>query len=692
MEQALVSIIIPIYNVEAYLDKCVESACNQTYAHLEIILVDDGSPDGCPQKCDEWTAKDPRIKVIHKPNGGLSDARNAGLDMATGEYVYFLDGDDSIEPELVAKAVKHMGDDVDMVAFQFYFVYLDKPHKPVMYHNSGVFDLENEDCRKEFIFRQLLSEKVGWEAWSRMYRRSVIERVGLRFADNRVIFAEDLYFCLCYSLHARKVISIADVLYNYLQRENSIMGTDAIKLNVGRMNELGKAVLCHLKEHESCVSFVEMFPLIHYLIIQNVLLRAVRNGVSMRELPRLVMEDVQDKDFFLEQLKGFRKYKNEVYRILNSWNAATGISLVDYLLNRSYLELRLRSRSINRYHQIYERKTAAANGLLTEYKKFAKNKRKIYLIGTEDFGNIGDHEIGLAIVSFLRSRFPGHKVKEISYREYSGNLYCLKKFIKREDVIALTGGGNFGDVYEGAQKLREEIICNWPENLKIVFPETVHFTNTAQGATMREASKKIFTKENNVHLFLREQVSYNIARELYSCSCYLAPDIVLSQNKQKSVPRKKQILVCLRSDAEKAVESQQVEALLDQISEGGYMLKRTDLQLDYHVTKADREVVVQAALDQWRETQLVITDRLHGMIFAAITGTPCIAFGNYNHKVKGTYELIRYLPYVRYVESVEEAETLLPELLNMRDCRYDNAPLQPYFDELARVVKQYANN
>ena len=92
-----ISIIIPVYKVEKYLDKCVESVVNQTYKNLEIILVDDGSPDNCPKMCDEWAEKDKRIKVIHKENGGLSDARNFGIEKATGDYLMFLDSDDYLD-------------------------------------------------------------------------------------------------------------------------------------------------------------------------------------------------------------------------------------------------------------------------------------------------------------------------------------------------------------------------------------------------------------------------------------------------------------------------------------------------------------------------------------------------------------------------------------------------------------------
>ena len=95
-----ISVIVPVYKTEQYLNRCVQSITDQTYKNLEIILVDDGSPDNCPEMCDQWAKKDERIKVIHKRNGGLSSARNAGLDSATGDYIMFADSDDWMEPDM----------------------------------------------------------------------------------------------------------------------------------------------------------------------------------------------------------------------------------------------------------------------------------------------------------------------------------------------------------------------------------------------------------------------------------------------------------------------------------------------------------------------------------------------------------------------------------------------------------------
>ena len=120
----LISVIVPIYNVEKYLDRCVDSIINQTYKNLEIILVDDGSPDNCPQMCDDYAKKDSRIKVVHKENGGLSDARNVGMEVATGEYVSFIDSDDYISLDfyetLLETIVDNDSDIVECGVVKFY--------------------------------------------------------------------------------------------------------------------------------------------------------------------------------------------------------------------------------------------------------------------------------------------------------------------------------------------------------------------------------------------------------------------------------------------------------------------------------------------------------------------------------------------------------------------------------------------
>ena len=118
--QPKISVIVPVYETEGLLDRCVESIVGQTYKNLEIILVDDGSPDNCPAMCDEWAEKDSRIRVIHKENGGVSSARNAALDIATGDYIGFVDSDDWIEPEMYSSLIQKISESGKNIALCSY--------------------------------------------------------------------------------------------------------------------------------------------------------------------------------------------------------------------------------------------------------------------------------------------------------------------------------------------------------------------------------------------------------------------------------------------------------------------------------------------------------------------------------------------------------------------------------------------
>ena len=235
-----ISVIVPIYNVEAYLNRCIDSILNQTFTDFECILVDDGSTDRCPQICDEYDKKDKRIRVIHKPNGGLFDARNAGMEIAMGEYLYFLDSDDYVEPCLLEILIKEViNSKADVVAFGYRreHVYPNKSYDvkfmPFEYH------IGSEKDYLDFICKILLPYKVSWEVCFKLFKTSIIKNNGLKFYDNSIIYAEDLHFFLCYLLNISSIKVIEDVLYHYTVRENSITKStivpkinEFVKLNV----------------------------------------------------------------------------------------------------------------------------------------------------------------------------------------------------------------------------------------------------------------------------------------------------------------------------------------------------------------------------------------------------------------------------------------------------------------------------
>jgi len=170
----MISIIIPIYNVEQYLDECVKSVVNQTYKDLEIILVDDGSPDSCPQKCDKWAETDSRIKVVHKKNGGLSSARNAGLAVAQGEYFGFVDSDDYVDKSMYEDLMRVMKQNKKAIVVS----------SPIIRNTNGVFTpykvgtyeyKDGETMTVPEYMKLFLGGKIDATVWNKLYRREFIE-------------------------------------------------------------------------------------------------------------------------------------------------------------------------------------------------------------------------------------------------------------------------------------------------------------------------------------------------------------------------------------------------------------------------------------------------------------------------------------------------------------------------------------
>ena len=212
MISPLVSIIIPIYKVEPYLRRCLDSIVNQTYTNLEIILVDDGSPDGCPQICDEYAAKDKRIIVIHKENGGLSDARNAGLDICKGEYISFVDRDDWIGENyietLVRNAVQNHG---DISACNI----TDSANSLLSNNHPQIICLSPSEAIAQFWTK---NDIAFTSACCKIYKRFLWETI--RFPKGKI--HEDVYtsYKLLYS--AASTIFIDKPLYFYRRREGSI--------------------------------------------------------------------------------------------------------------------------------------------------------------------------------------------------------------------------------------------------------------------------------------------------------------------------------------------------------------------------------------------------------------------------------------------------------------------------------------
>ena len=223
MDNDLISVIIPIYNVEKYLRKCVNSVLEQTYHNVEIILVDDGSKDSSGTICDEYTKNDGRVKVIHKKNGGLSDARNVGIDVATGEYMCFIDSDDFIHKqyiEFLYEALKKYDADIAVCNFQ-------RVSEGETLHERSIkpSEVSVRVLSREESWLALYDSKLQYQftiAWSKLYRRNIFK--ALRFPVGRL--NEDVATAHMVIGLTNKVAYVDEVLYYYLVRLGSIMNSD----------------------------------------------------------------------------------------------------------------------------------------------------------------------------------------------------------------------------------------------------------------------------------------------------------------------------------------------------------------------------------------------------------------------------------------------------------------------------------
>ena len=213
----LISVIVPVYKVEPYLDKCVRSIVEQTYQNLEIILVDDGSPDNCPAMCDAWAEKDSRIKVIHKENGGLSDARNAGLAIATGDYIAFVDSDDWIEPNFIQELYDTMERTGAEIA-ECGTTYVDEAGNVL--RQRSVAPIAYMD-KLETLRRLVLEDGIYQTVWNKLYRRESID--GILFEKGK--HHEDDFWTYQIFDRIEKLAVVERPMYYYLQRSGSIIGT-----------------------------------------------------------------------------------------------------------------------------------------------------------------------------------------------------------------------------------------------------------------------------------------------------------------------------------------------------------------------------------------------------------------------------------------------------------------------------------
>ena len=298
----LISIVIPVYKVEKYLDRCVQSVVEQSYKNLEIILVDDGSPDNCPVMCDEWANKDKRIKVIHKQNGGVSSARNAGLEIATGKYLQFIDSDDYIDKDYTERLLSgYDGGDFDLSCGGYKIIPLKGDVKLFSVKDYlGINILEKGSLFLEFVLKWLLDVTVN-----KLYKMELAKKI--RF-DTNLPLSEDRKFTLDYLRLIKGKINFVDTCgYNYEYNSSS-----AIHKKRENAFDLQYQSFCNLIEFCK-FKFDDYICDDYYHIIGGMVVAIL--SVTPKHLLKQNIEKIKNLDYIQDYLKNFKpKSKKEILR------------------------------------------------------------------------------------------------------------------------------------------------------------------------------------------------------------------------------------------------------------------------------------------------------------------------------------------------------------------------------------------
>lgn len=331
----------------------------------------------------------------------------------------------------------------------------------------------------------------------------------------------------------------------------------------------------------------------------------------------------------------------------------------------------------------------------TNKKKLSKNKRRVFLVDLPLYGNLGDQAIRISELSFLKSNCDKLNWELVCSfnNDFFKNLKWIKKNINENDVIICHGGGNIGDQYRYYEELRQITIHEFPNNRIIIFPQTYYFSKTKKGKELERATQKIYSQHKKLTIIAREKFSYKKMKESFPRNrVLLLPDIVFDYPIERlslSKPNSKSVGFCFRDDVEKKISNQEVKSFEYFCIQNGYQVKKTSTSIlpDIDFRKIENTTkVVDAKIREFSNYELLVTDRLHGVIFSMLAGTPCIALENLNYKVKGLVETwLSQYPNIRLLEDSADFESYFHNIVG-KHLKYSKKSYNAYFDELANIV------
>lgn len=658
MEQ-IVSVIVPVYNVIRYLDDCVSSLVNQTYKEIEIILVDDGSTDGSGNVCDEWARKDERITVIHKHNGGLSDARNVGCSMAKGKYIYFLDSDDFVSEDAIEVLCEVMNiSNADSCFFDgVLFVDGHPENKDFSYYtrkNAYPKLMSGKEALSAFLVRDEYRPILQLQ----FFRTSFYKNEKLSFEKG--IIHEDELFTYNLLNCVKKVAYVPFQLYFRRIRPGSIMTEKKKAKNfVGLIYSFDR--IYGEYKNENKLDWKDLNRRCLVRIFSGLV--GVYNNMPLNE-KRLVDSEkkrvfklICDESFLSdERIKKLVKHQ-KIKPIINIGKAIfKGVKkIVPQYVKNIVSELK------SSHNEVIIAPNTESND-------------RALLMCMPQHGNLGDHAIALACREYLSKLFPSKNIIEIPMDDFRKNLKGNIANIAIGDIIFVCGGGWLGSLWIQNEDTFRQIVRGLPNNKIIVFPQTIYFETSERGKKEFEVSKHVYTSNKELYIYTRDVRSQDLlinAIGLPKERALLAPDMVLTLKRENRVLNRDGIRFCIRTDKEGSLDNEFVRKLYVSVAKRyNTMPEFFSTVVDHRINPDAREKEVDEILNYISQARLVITDRLHCMLFCAITGTPCLAFDNLSHKVSGVYEWIKNLDYIRLVNITDNVLDVINELDSVHPKEY----------------------
>lgn len=332
------------------------------------------------------------------------------------------------------------------------------------------------------------------------------------------------------------------------------------------------------------------------------------------------------------------------------------------------------------------------------YFKLIVHRKCILLLNTPVHGNLGDQAIAYAERYFINKYLNDYYLIELN------SVRCDNRFIKftfldilnKNLKVLYHGGGYLGDLWPSEELKIKRIMKQVKKCKQIIMPQTYFRKKDDNYDNELEADKTFYDSIDNLTVCLRDKKSYNIVcnKVIPVSRCYLCPDIVmllnLSKNDNYDCNNQDDVLLCLRKDHEKILSDETIKRIENEIKKNGLNYRYTDTTVDYIIYENECENELNKKWNEFRNAKLVITDRIHGMVFAAINGVPCIAFGNISDKVKGAYEWISYLEFVHYIENVNELDKLGDLIKNYKIKKqniYTNNDLIKYYIKIEKMIR-----